>query len=169
MKAAGVIIQAPDGKVLFLKRGTGGDHPGEWCLPAGKADEGEDAETTARRECEEETGLKIDGELVLFDERDDFSTFLTHVPSQFVPKDQFSEHVGFAWAPPQDPPQPLHPGVQATFDGEEQDEGRFEYGPGDLEIFGPDGAPIDEGDLEEEEVDAPTSSMEVNIYEEPVA
>ena len=40
----------------------------------------------------------------------DFTTFLERVDGQFLPKLN-DEHVGYAWAPVMDPPQPLHPGV----------------------------------------------------------
>jgi 8-oxo-dGTP pyrophosphatase MutT (NUDIX family) len=34
-KAAGILFVTPDRQALFLKRGPGGDHPGEWCFPGG--------------------------------------------------------------------------------------------------------------------------------------
>lgn len=45
----------------------------------------------------------------------DFTTFLVRVPEQFeVELDQ--EHVGFAWSPITQPPQPLHPGCQIAIE-----------------------------------------------------
>lgn len=49
--AAGGIVLNPDGKLLFIFR------RGKWDLPKGKIEEGEDEETCARREIEEETGI----------------------------------------------------------------------------------------------------------------
>jgi 8-oxo-dGTP pyrophosphatase MutT (NUDIX family) len=37
-KAAGILFVTPDRQALFLKRGPGGDHPGEWCFPGGEAE-----------------------------------------------------------------------------------------------------------------------------------
>ena len=45
------------GRVLVGKRPIGGHLPGEWEFPGGKINPGESAETAARRELTEETGL----------------------------------------------------------------------------------------------------------------
>ena len=44
----------------------------------------------------------------------DFSTFLQRVPAEFEPDVEAvkREHVGYAWAPVEQPPEPLHPGVR---------------------------------------------------------
>lgn len=47
-----------DGKVLLAKRAEGKAYPGHWELPGGKLEEGEQPEDCARRELEEEAGLK---------------------------------------------------------------------------------------------------------------
>jgi 8-oxo-dGTP pyrophosphatase MutT (NUDIX family) len=52
-KAAGVLLVRGDGSVLAIKRADGRGLG----LPFGKAESSEDAETTARRELLEETGL----------------------------------------------------------------------------------------------------------------
>jgi 8-oxo-dGTP pyrophosphatase MutT (NUDIX family) len=70
----------------------------------------------ARREVEEETGHRIDGELSPVDQSQgdvEFSTFAHKLPAPYEPRlnDEHSEHV---WAHPSKPPQPLHPGVAAT-------------------------------------------------------
>jgi 8-oxo-dGTP pyrophosphatase MutT (NUDIX family) len=55
-----LIIQRMDGKVLFLKRSPIDSFcAGQWCLPGGKVEPGEDAVTAAVRETREETGLDI--------------------------------------------------------------------------------------------------------------
>lgn len=44
----------------------------------------------------------------------DFTTFLVRVPEEFVPVLGDEEHVGWAWAPVDQPPEPLHPGVRVV-------------------------------------------------------
>lgn len=114
--AAGCALVTPDGEMLFLKRGDAGDHPGEWCLPGGGAEDDEEPHDTARRELEEETGFK-GGRLHPVDRRDsdgvNYMTFLHPVEAKFDPRLN-DEHVDFKWARPEDAPQPLHPGVKAT-------------------------------------------------------
>lgn len=52
VEAAGGIVQNEKREILFIFR------RGKWDLPKGKLDVGEDPETCARREIEEETGVK---------------------------------------------------------------------------------------------------------------
>jgi broad specificity phosphatase PhoE/8-oxo-dGTP pyrophosphatase MutT (NUDIX family)/predicted GNAT family acetyltransferase len=116
IKAAGLMIVTPDGHALFLKRSDSQDHPGEWCFPAGGAEGDEDPKITAIRETREETGWTAPegaAPLERVDERDGFTTFRLDVNNPFIPTLD-DEHVGWAWAPLSDPPQPLHPGVMAT-------------------------------------------------------
>jgi 8-oxo-dGTP pyrophosphatase MutT (NUDIX family) len=54
---ASVVVLTRDG-VLMVERGSG-VFAGRWSFPGGKSEAGEDAETTARRELFEETGLTI--------------------------------------------------------------------------------------------------------------
>lgn len=53
--AGGVVFRRRDGakEILLIK-----DHVGNWALPKGHIDSGEDAEAAAQREVAEETGLK---------------------------------------------------------------------------------------------------------------
>lgn len=53
IKAAGGVVKNSNNKVLMMKR------LGFWDLPKGKAEKGEKSETTARREVEEECGVKV--------------------------------------------------------------------------------------------------------------
>jgi 8-oxo-dGTP diphosphatase len=58
----GVLVRKPDGRVLLGLR----TYPGEeacWCLPGGKPDPGESFEEAARRETEEECGIRLTGPL----------------------------------------------------------------------------------------------------------
>jgi 8-oxo-dGTP pyrophosphatase MutT (NUDIX family) len=137
--AAGVLFLTPEGKTLFVKRGQDEDHPGEWSLPGGKIENGESDEGAARREAKEETGYSGEEKTEYLarhrdDEKDvcpppnpeciaefapsqecsnslvDFTTFLCRVPEEFDVTLN-AESIGYAWAPVNDPPQPLHPGV----------------------------------------------------------
>lgn len=140
-KAAGILFLAPGNRVLFLKRGPGGDYPGYWCLPGGRTESGESAEETAVREANEEVGPIPSGARTLLSRcisevagtplpvagggeapaapLPDVSPPVPSVDfTTFVQKvdEEFSpvpddEHVGFAWAPAGDPPAPTHPGV----------------------------------------------------------
>src|SRR5260221_1962341 len=115
IQAAGLMIATLDGCALFLKRGPG-DHEGEWCFPAGGLERGETPLQTAKRETREETAWVPEGEPKEIDQREldgvDFTTFRLDVNNPFIPTLD-DEHVGWAWAPLDDPPQPLHPGVAA--------------------------------------------------------
>jgi 8-oxo-dGTP pyrophosphatase MutT (NUDIX family) len=51
--------------LLTRRGGTMRRHRGQWALPGGRADEGENAQQTARRELAEELGLSVGGEQVL--------------------------------------------------------------------------------------------------------
>lgn len=51
--------------LLQLREADRAADPGQWGLPGGHVEPGEDGETAARRELAEETGLAPDGELVL--------------------------------------------------------------------------------------------------------
>jgi uncharacterized protein len=114
-RAAGVVVRAPDGAMLFVKR-QGGDHAGEWAFPGGMREGEETPEETARRELAEETGYtpstlepafatQVDGV--------DFATYLHDAKDKFDPKlnEEHGEHV---WAMPDELPSPLHPGVAAA-------------------------------------------------------
>lgn len=117
IKAAGVLLNAPSGLTLFLKRSDKGDHAGEWCLPAGKIEENETEEQAARRETKEETGFDIESAMKLVDQEElgdvFFTTFSAQVPDHFIPVLD-EEHTAYAWAQRNDPPLPLHPGVKKT-------------------------------------------------------
>lgn len=118
---AGIIFRAASGRVLFLKRSQDSDvHPATWCWPGGTGEEGETPEQTARREAQEEIGLRHAGPLVQVDERDGFVTFLAEVDAEFEPRLN-DEHDDAHWTEPGDlrlicgPDNAyMHPGVLAT-------------------------------------------------------
>lgn len=117
--AAGILFVAPDGDVLMLRRGSQEEnYAGYWALPGGKAEEGESPEQAADREATEEMGRKPDGNKKLLDQKLTpngmaFHTFAQPVSHKFTPKLN-AEHSGFAWAPLNMLPQPLHPAVADT-------------------------------------------------------
>lgn len=134
IRASGILFITPDKRVLFLKRAPSStDYAGWWDLPGGGAVGNETAEQTARRETEEELGFlpsylsqgslvkhivtKMQGgsnvpSLVPADPLPmvEFTTFVQRVEDSFEPR-LSPEHTAFAWASIDDPPQPLHPGV----------------------------------------------------------
>jgi len=163
IRGAGVLCMV-NGRVLFLKRAPTADHPGEWCLPGGRVEDGETPEQAARREFKEETGVALKGDLLPWTRRVkadppgavisappasveataraqieaangnpaaapvapptapaqapevepvDFTTFAARGMKPFDPEVN-DEHVGYAWAPPDQPPEPLHPGCRVA-------------------------------------------------------
>lgn len=104
VRAAGMMLMAPDGAVLLLQRSNDGDHPGEWCFPGGKLEDGETPAAAAVRETKEETGFLPGGAGKLHTRRIadgvDFTTFLQRVDEKFVPRLDDGEHIGFAWVLP---------------------------------------------------------------------
>lgn len=120
--AAGLMLVTPDDRVLFLQRSGEGDHEGEWNFPGGKLEEDEYPLEAAVREAEEEAGFELSGEQeptqidhATSEEKVDFTTFRVDLDGTFEPTLD-DEHIGYAWSPLDNPPQPLHPGVAATLD-----------------------------------------------------
>lgn len=123
--AAGLALVTPDGHALFLRRGAHCDHPGEWCFPGGVIEGEETPEEAAVREAREETGFIADDDAErpqvarhLFNgaegtPRINFTTFRQRVGNPFIPTLD-AEHEGWAWAPLDAPPEPLHPGLAAV-------------------------------------------------------
>lgn len=58
-RTAAAIIEFPNDKILFIKRGTV-PFKGYWALPGGKVDADETVEQTVVREVKEETGLEVE-------------------------------------------------------------------------------------------------------------
>ena len=127
IKGAGIcIVAAQTGRALFIKRSPDSNHPNEWDLPGGRADNNETPEQTAKRETLEEIGALPYGELkLLSDVKDlenvDFITYRLDTLREFKPKLQLSEHTAYVWAPLDTPPQPLHQGVKITVEAMAED------------------------------------------------
>lgn len=116
ISAAGVLFVTSDGEALFLKRGGSGvgGHVGEWDLPGGGLDEGEEPVDAARRETLEEIGHLPHWDLAPLtrktsEEGVDYLTFGQRVERKFIPKLNRNEHTDYQWAALDNPPQPLHP------------------------------------------------------------
>ncbi|MFK0046323.1 NUDIX hydrolase [Streptomyces sp. NPDC090741] len=58
--ASCVLMLDPDGRVLLLRYGPGQPVAGQWWVPGGMLDHGEDPWAAARREMSEETGIDLD-------------------------------------------------------------------------------------------------------------
>ncbi|MCX7898518.1 MAG: NUDIX domain-containing protein [Methylocystis sp.] len=119
--AAGVLFVDPQGRVLLLKRADSG----EWACPGGGIEPSETPAQAALRECDEEMGegrhpfepsAAIDGPIAVTNIPDgsgQFATFLCRAGSAFVPALN-DEHTDAAWVPPEDAPEPVHPGVKVV-------------------------------------------------------
>ncbi len=111
-RSAGIVIQDPEGNVLFLKRSDSG----VWASPAGHLEPGETPWEAAKREVFEETGYpgpyfekKLYGHYQIPGR--EFWLFFAQVPKKFVPKLDF-EHTQYKWASFSKAPKPLHWGLQ---------------------------------------------------------
>src|SRR5215472_2307885 len=119
--AAGMLLMAPDGRALFVRRSPTQDHAGEWSLPGGMTEGDELPHDTALRECNEEIGdcgLTKDAMQLMdhtYDNGLGFTTYGAGVEDAFPPKLN-GEHDAHQWAQPHSPPQPLHPGLKSTLD-----------------------------------------------------
>lgn len=122
--AAGVVFVAPDGDILLLRRGgtPGVDNfVGHWALPGGGGEDGEQPEDTARREAREEMGIDASDDTAPMKPLDyrktptgmAFHTFASPTKTKFAPRLN-DEHTGYAWAPLDMLPRPLHPAVEST-------------------------------------------------------
>lgn len=118
--AAGILFVAPDGDVLLLHRaGTEENFAHHWGLPGGGVEADETAASGAAREAREEAGFDADPSAFKPLDRCKtpsglaFHTFAMPVKEKFVPKLN-EEHSGYAWAPLNALPAPLHPALEKT-------------------------------------------------------
>lgn len=168
MRAAGVMVRDPEGKVLFVKRSGTGDQAGTWALPGGGLEDGEQPDQAASRELFEETGHRASDLNEVHNHElggVDFTTFAHDTDRQFNPKLN-EEHTAHAWAKPEHAPDPLHPGVRQMFDDlDAQAEQRFSYNDGDLEIIQPENpqeAPDIIEEIDEKEAGEPTTELSIS-------
>lgn len=112
-RAAGLLLVC-DGRVLLLKRSPrAADAPGTWGFPGGHIEDGETPGAAAVRECEEETGFAVPRGRFrhLYTSADGFVCYGRALDKTFAP-DLNHEHTDWRWAPFDDLPEPLHPGMQ---------------------------------------------------------
>jgi 8-oxo-dGTP pyrophosphatase MutT (NUDIX family) len=116
--AAGALLKAADGRILFLKRsGDEKNYANHWAFPGGGLEEDESPEQACAREVREETGhtlasrLEQVADVATGSGRGRYVTFAADVGEPFAPQFRDGEHVAYVWARPEDAPQPLHPGV----------------------------------------------------------
>lgn len=119
----GVIDRA--GRVLVIRRALSDHMGGQWELPSGKVDPGEDLLTALRREILEETGLVVDRVAAYLGSFDYVSrgirmrqhnwavTVLRHEPVVLNPE----EHDAYRWTAPDEAPGPISGDVQGLLDG----------------------------------------------------
>src|SRR5277367_1810772 len=126
--ASGILLVTSDKRALFLKRSEYGDYVGHYDLPGGKREQGESSTECAIRECAEEIGFRPSGTLFELSRRVntkegdgdnptrtvDYTTFIQEIDEEFTPPKLDDEHTSFKWAPLDNPPSPLHPGLVIT-------------------------------------------------------
>lgn len=118
--AAGLMMIHPSGHILMLRRSDKGDHAGEWALPGGHMEDGEEPADTARREAVEEVGHLPSWDVRPLDratspEGVSYTTFVAQAPEMFTPR-LSDEHTEAAWHKLDELPSPLHPGVAALME-----------------------------------------------------
>jgi 8-oxo-dGTP pyrophosphatase MutT (NUDIX family) len=127
-QGAGCLFYARDtGNVLFAKRSNKVLEPGTWSGFGGKIDDGENPVEALKRELREEAGYSkeipwadIIGVSVYEDSEFDFKyyNFLVLVDSEFTPRIN-DESSAFKWTSLDNPPSPLHYGIEAAYDAYE--------------------------------------------------
>ena len=107
------------GRFLMCKRSAITPFPHTWATWGGKAELGETPEQTAIREVFEETGCRIEGEVLHvfhFDMQTfSFHTFLAVVEDEFVPHIN-NEAEEAVWMTLEDIPENVHDGLRATLE-----------------------------------------------------
>jgi 8-oxo-dGTP pyrophosphatase MutT (NUDIX family) len=117
--AAGSLMMTKDGRALFVRRAAGKDHAGAWSIPAGMSEGDEAPWQTAMRETHEEVGdcgMEPRGMKLLdhtLQPNVGFTTYGYQVDNEFQPTLD-AEHDSYVWAPLDQAPQPLHPGLEQT-------------------------------------------------------
>lgn len=120
VSAAGCLLIDAKNRVLLVKRGQQGDHPGEWAFPGGKIEAYDaGAYTAACRETLEETG--IDAKNYLRSKyaysAGEFVGFVFKLPMENGPTPQIdSESTAAGWFAINDLPHPMHPGALLIID-----------------------------------------------------
>ena len=107
-----VVLLDADGRVLMGRRSAGGN-VGEWCIPCGYVEWGEDIRDAARREFREETGIDVEiGEVCAvhsnFPNAASLSVGVWFYAKRIGGQPNASDDLDLVkWFPPSDPPEPL--------------------------------------------------------------
>ena len=139
IRAAGIFFLNKEGRALFLLRGPGSDHPGEWAFPGGQLEGNETPLEAALRETREEADINppadrltylsqtvspavappgpVGGEPAVLEPTEQvcFTTFLCRISEEPAANLNY-EHTAWCWAPITSPPQPLHPGCAVAIE-----------------------------------------------------
>jgi len=107
-KAAGILVIRGE-KCLLCKRNTEGSLPGEWSVPAGKIEDGENPADAARREFFEETNVHVDTPL-----------YFNGVFKRFDREGKKAKGVMYVFATKA--PEPIYPDLENAKDGNEHTE-----------------------------------------------
>lgn len=119
IRAAGILIVCA-GEILLLKRGADTSHPGEWCLPGGKVEDGETTAEAACRETAEEAGVVVPIEAIAewtrtINEEVDFTTYVASIADKPEVVLDENESDDYGWFKLDDLPSPMHPGMTMVF------------------------------------------------------
>lgn len=121
--AAGVVLVAPDGNILLLKRsGEETNYAGHWALPGGGVEFDETPELGALRETREETGHQIMKPMRLMHRVRTptgliYHTYAAPADEKFEPTLN-GEHSEHRWTALDDLPEDLHPAVRSMLEGQ---------------------------------------------------
>jgi 8-oxo-dGTP pyrophosphatase MutT (NUDIX family) len=124
---SGILFITKENKGLFLERSGHGDYEGLYGLPGGHLAPKENHKDAAVRETKEETGYEskevlievnrqlstIEGDDQKVSREIDYTTFVAVLDEEFTPILN-KEHKSYIWAPLDQPPEPLHPGLVVT-------------------------------------------------------
>jgi len=124
-KGAGCLLFTPESKkFLLLKRSDFVPLPNTWCVPGGKVEDNEQVDLAACRETYEETGYKIEPNLIQLIYTNEthaphfkFYTFVHILDKPFKPKLNW-ESVEYMWTTIDELPEPLHWGLAQLFNSE---------------------------------------------------
>ena len=138
-QGAGVVFLARStGRLCLQHRSPYVEQGGTWGVWGGAIDKGEDPETAAKREAQEEGGGGSLEEIVpLFVFKDGsfrYSNFLAVVADEFTPvpdEDSAWEMQGFQWCEFGEWPEPLHFGAEALFSDPQSVRTIRQYAPTD--------------------------------------